>query len=184
MLERVVRGRDAPLSPSLEQLERAAGDPAEQALALALTPRPRAQPSMQPSLDVTLKPRAGGGYRYESDAFNAEIFPDGTVVFYDPPPIRSGGLDLLGVAVDELARGEVGILEALRTAVTQAEARTKRQQPGVESAGDHSTDAIIERVLQEAHVPFAMVATFSFSFDLTESAMRAVGEDPYLGPKQ
>jgi len=159
-MDRVLRGTGPSLTPDLDQLNRALaaehGATTGQELASALRPEQNARADEEPG--PQLLPREGGGYRYLDSRFEAEILPDGSVVFKDRPPNPK----ILGIGLADLVQGKYDLS---RLTVDDA----KRA---------------VEKALVDAAATKRTAEVASINFDVTDVVMRLAGEDPYASVKQ
>lgn len=123
-----------------------------------------------------LKPQPSGGYSYQGKQIRAEIFPDGSVLLFDPPHVRA---KLMGLPVERLPL----IFSDPRALFRQMLKEQKKvmqthMRPGGLPLNDDAKKVATALAL------IAQGVNVSVTFDLTESAMRLVGEDPYRRAKQ
>jgi len=175
LLDRVIGIGSRGPQPAVAVLDRALDKPAPYAWLFSKSDAPVAGTANRGDVSVRLTPNTIGGYSYQGTRINAEIFEDGTVVLYDPKLVRA---EVLGVPVERLP---------LLFKDPQAEIRRsiKRRRQLLEQwrsalglpLGDDALNAL-------AALHLLMTAnSISGVYDLTEMAIRAVGDDPYASEK-
>ncbi|MFH1810363.1 MAG: hypothetical protein ABIJ09_16575 [Pseudomonadota bacterium] len=122
-----------------------------------------------------LTPTADGGYTYQGSQIHAEIFADGSVLLYDPPHIRARAL---GVPVERLPE----LFKDPRAELQRALRERRHELQKLGKAQGIPVNDDVKDVLAMLNL-ILTANSISGIFDITESAMRAVAEDPYATAK-
>lgn len=176
-LERVIGAGTGVPALSMRTLDRALEKPDPYAW---LVPGVRREDALQGPLPPEdyreqLTRTADGGYSYHGEQFHAEIFADGSVVLYDPPYVRARWL---GIPVERLPLLFKDPRAELRRAV--AERREELEQQAGEAGFSLNIDALDFLAVLNLILTAPAVGG---AFDITETAMRMAGEDPYASAK-